>query len=215
MLHRDVNPALIPRPLAILSRVLYGVTLSKKDDLQTQNTIWRAQALAGRAYDAQLQNRQDQALLVSLAAAECDEIDLSCPPQPPRNRLGLHRYIRRFDAGVAGVLAASDVTGGRVQSWRAHGLALGGCTAEDCNGGEIAFWSLTTQQFTGATLSPDGKYLAVAMSGGPVEVSYVTLPDWEAQVCSIANRNLTQTEWRQFFPVDQPYQKICGNLPGS
>lgn len=57
------------------------------------------------------------------------------------------------------------------------------------------------------SLSPDGRYVAIATSG-VVEVRYITLADWRAAACAIAHRNLTQSEWQQFIP-DVPYQKVC------
>lgn len=58
-----------------------------------------------------------------------------------------------------------------------------------------------------ATLSPDGRYLAIA-TVGEVEVRYATLPGWRASACGIANRHLTHAEWQQASP-NTPYQAIC------
>ena len=58
-----------------------------------------------------------------------------------------------------------------------------------------------------ATLSPDGRYLAIA-TAGDVEVRYATVAGWRASACSIANRELTQSEWQQFIP-NTPYQAVC------
>ncbi len=58
-----------------------------------------------------------------------------------------------------------------------------------------------------ASISPDSRYIAIA-DGGNVEVRYLTLADWRASACSVANRNLSRTEWQQFAP-DLPYQTVC------
>lgn len=58
-----------------------------------------------------------------------------------------------------------------------------------------------------AALSPDGRYVAIATSGG-VEVHYATVESWRASACASANRTLTQSEWRQFIP-NTAYQVVC------
>jgi hypothetical protein len=39
----------------------------------------------------------------------------------------------------------------------------------------------------------------------------ITVDSWQDRACSIANRNLTQTEWNQFVK-DEAYSKVCPNL---
>jgi len=36
---------------------------------------------------------------------------------------------------------------------------------------------------------------------------------WQDRACSIANRNLTKPEWRQFVGDDLPYLPTCPQLP--
>jgi hypothetical protein len=60
--------------------------------------------------------------------------------------------------------------------------------------------------------NPDGRTL---LSGGwtPAAVLWdVDLASWLDKACEIANRNLTNSEWRQFVP-DKDYQKACPALP--
>ena len=62
--------------------------------------------------------------------------------------------------------------------------------------------------------SPDGKFLAsVGWDGAPI-LWDVDLRSWLRIACSIANRNLTVREWKQFLP-DQKYQQACPNFPNS
>lgn len=58
-----------------------------------------------------------------------------------------------------------------------------------------------------ASVSPDGRYVAIA-DGSLVEVRYLTLADWRATACAVANRTLSQSEWRQLVP-DAPYTTVC------
>jgi WD40 repeat protein len=74
-------------------------------------------------------------------------------------------------------------------------------------------------------LSPNGQQLvSVGFAGSSVSGFYpnqgivtlwnMSLESWENQACSIANRNLTRDEWRQFV-VSEPFGKVCPDLPLS
>lgn len=62
--------------------------------------------------------------------------------------------------------------------------------------------------------TPDGQYVAESQGGGPVILRFATPAGWATEACSIANRNLTQAEWKQFVG-DEPYQKPCPDLPAG
>jgi WD40 repeat protein len=64
-----------------------------------------------------------------------------------------------------------------------------------------------------AVLSPDGMLVAEAQDQGSVVVRAATEAGWQAQACTIANRNLTLAEWQQFFG-SETYRKTCPDLPG-
>jgi hypothetical protein len=95
------------------------------------------------------------------------------------------------------------------------------------DGRTIVLWDMASRQlymrpiidpasFLNATLSPDGQLLAESQENGPVIVRHVILSGWQAQACSIANRNLTAAEWSEFLGAAQvPYRKTCPSLPAS
>ena len=62
------------------------------------------------------------------------------------------------------------------------------------------------------TFSPDGKTLATGGGDGTIILWDVDIESWKARACRIANRNLTEEEWKQFLG-DEPYRKTCQNLP--
>ena len=37
---------------------------------------------------------------------------------------------------------------------------------------------------------------------------------WVRRACEIANRNLTEQEWKQYVGKEVPYRKTCPDLPG-
>jgi WD40 repeat protein len=72
---------------------------------------------------------------------------------------------------------------------------------------------LDPETFFNVTLSPDGRLLAESQLFGAVIVRYATLSGWQAQACLIANRNLTQTEWKGLVSTSEPYHVTCPDLP--
>jgi WD40 repeat protein len=61
--------------------------------------------------------------------------------------------------------------------------------------------------------SPDGQILATGASNGQFILWYMNPATWTDIACSIANRNLTDTEWLRYVGADEPYAKTCPNYP--
>jgi WD40 repeat protein len=93
------------------------------------------------------------------------------------------------------------------------------------NGGGVVLWDVATRQrlvtdpltmqegvVKGVALSPDGKTLAAGTDGGVV-LWVVDRKSWQRTAGRIANRNLTWTEWQQYFPDEKTYHRTFRILP--
>ena len=56
--------------------------------------------------------------------------------------------------------------------------------------------------------SPDGRSLAATYGHGKVALWDVDPESWARRACTIAGRNLTQAEWKQYLP-GLPYHRTC------
>jgi len=99
-----------------------------------------------------------------------------------------------------------------------HDGAILASAAQD---GSTILWDVKTgrkklalrRSATIVAFSPTGPLLATA--GRPanrVTLWNMSIDTWADRACSIANRNLTCEEWRQYVP-DSPYQLVCPRLP--
>lgn len=81
----------------------------------------------------------------------------------------------------------------------------------------LALWDVGARQQLGrlpagnvlaVAFSSDGRTLASAGQGGLV-VWTVSLQAWQERACTIANRNLTASEWIRFMPSGTRYERLC------
>jgi WD40 repeat protein len=89
----------------------------------------------------------------------------------------------------------------------------------------VILWDTEARQPFGAPLightnlvrslafSPDGQKLASGSADNSVILWAVNLDPWPARACRIANRNLTEAEWRTYIGPEQPYQLTCPEAP--
>ncbi len=72
--------------------------------------------------------------------------------------------------------------------------------------------SLTKDPPPGASpyvgFAPDGRNAIASDFTAKTWVIPVTLDQWQDRACSVANRNLNRTEWREFV-TGKPYEQIC------
>jgi WD40 repeat protein len=91
----------------------------------------------------------------------------------------------------------------------------------------IKLWDVATQQPIGHPLaghsapvgrlvsSPDGEILASSGFDGTILLWDVSPESWRDRACRIANRNLTELEWRRFLGDTVEYDRPCPDLPAD
>ncbi|HSS20139.1 MAG TPA: NACHT and WD repeat domain-containing protein [Pyrinomonadaceae bacterium] len=108
--------------------------------------------------------------------------------------------------------------------------ADGAVLASGDNEGKIILWDVARRQPSGTipteifeafdlAFTPDGKSLAVARSAmwdevgaSPLSLWDIDVTSWFREACSMANRNLTKSEWRQYMGSERPYHPTCPNV---
>jgi WD40 repeat protein len=135
--------------------------------------------------------------------------------------------VRVWDVATGKADPSHDFIGGTSRSTGSYRVAFSpdGKILAATDRSSIVLWDVRANQpwvrpifdpatFYNVLFSPDGQYLVETQALGPVIVRYVTPTGWAALACRIANRNLTQAEWKQFVGAE-PYQKTCHGLPAG
>jgi WD40 repeat protein len=65
----------------------------------------------------------------------------------------------------------------------------------------------------GVAFSPDGKLLASATGLMKVMLWGANEQSWRRLACSVVNRTLSRTEWREFAGESVPFRPVCPDLP--
>ncbi|MEO8659441.1 MAG: WD40 repeat domain-containing protein [Bryobacteraceae bacterium] len=116
-----------------------------------------------------------------------------------------HRIAAHGDA-VRNIAFSSD--GRTLASASKDGIMLRDATTGDAIGPVL---EVTNNMVSSMAFTPDSRILTLATRDGPVRWK-VDPNSWAARSCGIANRNLTQPEWEQYFP-GKPYNRTCPTLP--
>lgn len=139
--------------------------------------------------------------------------------------------------GLAGEVALWDVSNRRlIREPMTASDAFGGALAFSPDGSTLAWasqnnrvrlWDVKTSQLVGQfvgggygvdqglAFSPDGKWLASSSANDHVFLWDINFPSWLSSACSIANRNLTDTEWAEYvrnMDDDDKYHETCSKI---
>ncbi|MFQ5595340.1 MAG: WD40 repeat domain-containing protein, partial [Anaerolineae bacterium] len=106
-----------------------------------------------------------------------------------------------------GQVLASGSDGGTIILWD---VATGKPLYRDPFGGWL--WGLEYRVLSMA-FSPNQNLLASGNDDGTVILWDLDPKSWPARACRMANRNLTQEEWNEFFGTETRYQCTCPDLP--
>jgi hypothetical protein len=99
---------------------------------------------------------------------------------------------------------------------------MGNISLQPGTGETVRIWSIRDQEEVARierapdlrhlAFSPGGKYLAALQKGGNLRVWLLRYEDLAAEACSRLTRNMTRSEWREYFG-DEAYHPTCPQLP--
>ena len=121
------------------------------------------------------------------------------------------QYLAQHKGGIT-ILAFSPDGGTLASSSRDGTIRLWDVAANSPLGPPLSFH---TSDVLRMVFSPDGQTLRSVSRDGTYHQWQAGLDAWRERACRTANRNLTCSEWRQYFGDDEdiPYHATCPNLP--
>jgi hypothetical protein len=72
--------------------------------------------------------------------------------------------------------------------------------------------AIQTAGTSSMAFSPDGQQIASVSPSGGITLWDISTSSWQARACSIANRNLSEPEWKLTMG-DDAYSKVCPQFP--
>jgi WD40 repeat protein len=118
------------------------------------------------------------------------------------------RLLRELEQNVGGVHSLEFSLDGRT-------LAVGGygepyaALLDVATGAQLGPRLTAGRDSAVVDVSPDGRSLLQTHGGGQGAVWDIDPDSWARRACALANRTLTQEEWREFLP-GRPYEPACG-----
>ncbi len=100
-----------------------------------------------------------------------------------------------------GATLASGSADGTVRLWDASDPSAPKALGEPLTGHTSWVWSVA--------FSPDGATLASGSYDGTIILWPLSPQAWMERACRIVGRNFTPSEWRRYFPPEEPYHKTC------
>jgi WD40 repeat protein len=118
----------------------------------------------------------------------------------------------------------------RTQSRNGSVCGVAGTTRNDdrnllvsATSGAGQLWDVATGQQIGPNLPTEpgtvpsvapGRTIALVTAGADSTLLWnLDVTTWTAAACTVAGRNMTAAEWKQFGPRDEPYRATCERWP--
>lgn len=112
--------------------------------------------------------------------------------------------INALDDDPDGDLIATQATNGTVRVWDRE--------SGDQVGREIAIGRQSSGTYVDTSL--DGKIVSVILDT-ELGIWNYDIDTWPAFACDLAGRNMTQREWDDFGPANEPYRATCPQFPAN